>query len=170
MNRTASSCTAGGAEAVVVREGVAHPHAYAGVDDRETRSLEVLHELVPSRDPDGPRRAAGVGVRGSVVREAGQGNADLTTGRAITSKTASDMASSPKQFTVDAVLLLASRHQLARNAPLSDHLDKPPPWARDVTLGDLMRHTCGLLDDQDLLEAEGIELWAANQLLDIRTQ
>ncbi|MFI5476994.1 serine hydrolase [Streptomyces cacaoi] len=48
----ASLGTAGGAMAVVVRAGVANPHAYASGDDRETRSAEVLHELVPS--PDNP--------------------------------------------------------------------------------------------------------------------
>nr|WP_253268150.1 serine hydrolase domain-containing protein [Streptomyces asoensis] len=148
--------TAGGAMAVVVVAGVANPHAYASGDDRETRGAEVLHELVPS--PDGPGCAAAVGVRGSVVREAGRGKADLTTGRAITSKTVFDMASNSKQFTADAVLLLAGRHQLALNEPLSDYLDNPPAWARDVTPGDLMRHTSGIPDHQELLEAKGIEL------------
>ncbi|MFI1030380.1 serine hydrolase domain-containing protein [Streptomyces sp. NPDC020951] len=142
--------------AVVVLAGVATPHAYASGDDRETRSAEVLQELVPA--PDGPGCAAAVGVRGSVVWEAGRGKADLTTGRAITSKTVFDMASNSKQFTADAVLLLAGRHQLALNDPLSDYLDDPPAWARDVTLGDLMRHTSGIPDYQDLLEAKGIEL------------
>ncbi|MER6960670.1 serine hydrolase domain-containing protein [Streptomyces sp. NPDC000618] len=142
--------------AVVVLAGVATPHAYASGDDRETRSAEVLQELVPA--PDGPGCAAAVGVRGSVVWEAGRGKADLTSGRAITSKTVFDMASNSKQFTADAVLLLAGRHQLALNDPLSDYLDDPPAWARDVTLGDLMRHTSGIPDHQDLLEAKGIEL------------
>ncbi|WP_442817495.1 serine hydrolase domain-containing protein [Streptomyces sp. NBC_01296] len=82
----------------------------------------------------------------------------LTTGRAITAKTVFDMASNSKQFTADAVLLLAGRHQLALKDPLSDFLDNPPAWTRDVTLGDLMRHTSGIADYQDLLEAKGIEL------------
>ncbi|MFF3206605.1 serine hydrolase [Streptomyces sp. NPDC002962] len=54
--------------------------------------------------------------------------------RAITSKTVFDMASNSKQFTADAVLLLAGRHRLAVNDPLSDYLDDPPAWARDITL------------------------------------
>jgi CubicO group peptidase (beta-lactamase class C family) len=94
----------------------------------------------------------------SGVWEAGSGKADLTTGRAITSKTVFDVASNSRQFTADAVLLLGERHQLALNDPLSDYLDTPPAWARDVTLGDLMRHTSGLHDYQDLLEGKGIEL------------
>lgn len=156
VNRKASLCTAGGAVALVVLAGVTNPHAYASGDDRETRSAEVLRELVPS--PDGPGCAAAVGVRGNVVWEAGRGTADLETGRAITSKTVFDMASNSKQFTADAVLLLEGRDQLALSDPLSEYLDDPPAWARDITLGDLMHHTSGITDYQDLLEAEGIGL------------
>ncbi|MGW6863635.1 serine hydrolase domain-containing protein [Streptomyces sp. NPDC054901] len=153
VNRMASLCAAGIAVMVAVA-GVAGPQAHATGDDREKRSAAVLQELVPS--PDGPGCAAAVGERGRVVWEAGRGRADLTTGRAITSKTVFDMASNSKQFTADAVLLLAGRHQLALTEPLSEFLDDPPAWTRDVTLGDLMRHTSGIADYQDLLEAEGV--------------
>lgn len=93
-----------------------------------------------------------------VVWEAGRGKADLATGRPITPATVFDMASNSKQFTADAVLLLAGRHRLALGDPLSDHLDDPPAWTRDVTLGDLMRHTSGIPDYQDLLEAKGVKV------------
>lgn len=156
MKRLVSSYVAGGAMIAVALAGVAHPQAYATGDDREKRSADVLRELVPSAD--GPGCAAAVGVRGSVVWEAGRGKADLKTGRAITPKTVFDMASNSKQFTADAVLLLAGRHQLALSDPLSDFLDAPPAWTRNVTLGDLMRHTSGIADYQDLLEAKGIKL------------
>ncbi|MFE2289432.1 serine hydrolase domain-containing protein [Streptomyces sp. NPDC059443] len=152
----ASLCTAGGAIIVVALTGVVGPQAYGAGDDREKRSAAVLQELVPSAD--GPGCAAAVGRRGDVVWEAGRGKADLATGRAITSKTVFDMASNSKQFTADAVLLLAGRHQLALSDPLSHFLDNPPAWARKVTLGDLMRHTSGIPDYQDLLEAKGTGL------------
>ncbi|MFF6983558.1 serine hydrolase domain-containing protein [Streptomyces sp. NPDC008343] len=136
----ASLCPAEGATAVDAQARVANAHAYASGDDRATRSAEVLQKLVPSQD--GPGCAAAVGVQGSVVGEAGRGKTDLTTGHAITSTTVLDMASNSRQCTADAVLLLAGRHQLA--------------------LGDLMRHTSGIPDYQDLLvlEAKGIELTA----------
>ncbi|MFF3209630.1 serine hydrolase domain-containing protein [Streptomyces sp. NPDC002886] len=157
MKRMASSCAAGGAVLVVILAGAANPRAYAtGGDDREKRSTEVLRQLVPS--PDGPGCAAAVGERGHVVWEAGRGKADLTTGRSITPRTVFDMASNSKQFTADAVLLLSGRHQLALSDHLSDFLDDPPAWTREVTLGDLMRHTSGITDYQDLLEAKGIEV------------
>ncbi|MGW3819169.1 serine hydrolase domain-containing protein [Streptomyces sp. NPDC005046] len=141
---------------MVVLAGVANPRAYASGDARETRSPGVLHVLVPSQD--GPGCAAAVGVRGSVVREAERGNADLTTGCAVASKPVFDMASNSERFTADAVLLPAGRHQLALNEPLSDDLDNPPDWARDISLGDLMRRASGIPDYQDPLEAKGIEL------------
>ncbi|WP_369275595.1 serine hydrolase [Streptomyces sp. R11] len=139
---------------MVVLAGVANPHAYASGDDRETRSAEVLQELVPS--PDGPGRTAAGGVRGSVVPEAGRGKAELKAGRVITSKAVFDVASNSNQFAADTALLPAGRQHLALNDPLSDHLDNPPAWARDVPLGDLMRHTSGIPDHQDLPEAKDI--------------
>ncbi|MEJ8641281.1 hypothetical protein WKI68_06950 [Streptomyces sp. MS1.HAVA.3] len=93
MKRMLALCTAGGATVAVVLAGVAHPQAYVTGDDREKRSADVLQELVPS--PDGPGCAAAVGIRGNVVWEAERGKADLTTGRAITSKTVFDMTLSP---------------------------------------------------------------------------
>lgn len=159
MNRMAWLRAAGGAVVVAVLTGAAGPQAYAtatSADDRGKRSGEVLQELVPSAD--GPGCAAAVGVRGSVVWEAGKGKADLTTGRAITPQTVFDMASNSKQFTADAVLLLAGRNQLSLDDPLSEFLDDPPAWAREVTLGDLMRHTSGITDYQDLLEAKGVKV------------
>lgn len=156
VNRMVSLCTAGGAMVSVLLVGVAHPQAHATGDDREKRSAEVLRKLVPSAD--GPGCAAAVGRRGDVIWEAGRGKADLTTGRAITPKTVFDMASNSKQFTADAILLLAGRHQLTLNDPLSGYLDNPPAWTRKITLGDLMRHTSGITDYQDLLEAKGIKL------------
>ncbi|MFE5921991.1 serine hydrolase [Streptomyces sp. NPDC056468] len=95
-----------------------------------------------------------------VVREAGRGRADLTTGRAITSRAVLDTATNSKRLTADVVLLPAGRHQLALNYPPSEYLDidNPPAWARVVTPGDPMRHTSGIPDCQDLLEDKGIEL------------
>ncbi|MCX5192997.1 beta-lactamase family protein [Streptomyces sp. NBC_00249] len=156
VHRMALLCTAGGAMGVVVLAGVANPQAYATGDDREKRSAVVLQELVPS--PDGPGCAAAVGRRGTVVWEAGRGKADLATGRAITPETVFDIASNSKQFTADAVLLLAGRHRLALDDPLSEFLDNPPAWTRSVTLADLMRQTSGIPDYQDLLHAKGVEL------------
>ncbi|MFE4260594.1 serine hydrolase domain-containing protein [Streptomyces sp. NPDC056883] len=157
VNRMALWCAAGGTVIVALLAGAANPQAYASTgDDREKRSADVLQQLVPS--PDGPGCAAAVGTRGSIVWEAGRGKADLTTGRPITSKTVFDMASNSKQFTADAILLLAGQHRLALSDPLSDFLDDPPAWARNVTLGDLMRHTSGITDYQDLLEAKGIQV------------
>lgn len=156
MTRMASLCTAGGAMVVLVLAGVQTPQAYATDEDREKRSAEVLQELVPS--PDGPGCAVAVGRRGNVVWEAGRGKADVATGRVITPATVFDMASNSKQFTADAILLLTGRHRLALNDPLSKFLDNAPAWTRSVTLADLMHHTSGIPDYQDLLEAKGVKL------------
>lgn len=156
MNRMALLCTVGSAMVAVVLAGLPKPQAYATGDDREKRSAAVLQELVPS--PDGPGCAAAVGRRGDVAWEAGRGKADLATGRAITAETVFDIASNSKQFTADAVLLLAGRDRLALDDPLSTFFDNAPDWTRSVTLADLMHHTSGIPDYEDLLKAKGVEL------------
>ncbi|MFF5446506.1 serine hydrolase domain-containing protein [Streptomyces sp. NPDC012888] len=156
MRRTATWCAAAGVAAAAVLAGVAGPGAHAAGGDREERSAEVMRELVPSAG--GPGCAAAVGRRGDVVWEAGRGKADLATGRAITPATVFDIASNSKQFTADAVLLLAGRNALSLDDPLSRFLDDPPDWARNVTLADLMHHTSGITDYQDLLEEKGVEV------------
>ncbi|MFF2197318.1 serine hydrolase domain-containing protein [Streptomyces sp. NPDC058157] len=160
VHRTVALCAAGSAMLLGALSGLATPQAqaqaYPADGDRDRRSAAVLGQLVPAAD--GPGCAAAVGRRGEVVWEEGRGKADLADGRAITPKTVFDLASNSKQFTADAVLLLAGRHQLTLNDPLSRFLDHPPAWTRDVTLGDLMRHTSGIPDYQDLLEAEGVKV------------
>ncbi|MFJ3927466.1 serine hydrolase domain-containing protein [Streptomyces sp. NPDC090022] len=88
----------------------------------------------------------------------GAGKADLAAGRAITPATVFDIASNSRQFTADAILLLAGRHRLALDDPLSAHLDRPPAWTRNVTPADLMHHTSGIPDYEELLHAKGVEL------------
>lgn len=156
VKRMALLCTAGGAMVVVALAGIPNAQAYATGDDREKRSAAVLRELVPSAD--GPGCAAAVGKRGDVVWEAGRGKADMATGRAITPTTVFDMASNSKQFTADAILLLVGRHRLALDDPLSKFIDNAPEWTRSVTLADLMHHTSGIPDYEDLLHAKGVEL------------
>ncbi|MFM9698353.1 serine hydrolase domain-containing protein [Streptomyces europaeiscabiei] len=70
----------------------------------------------------------------------------------------SHVASDPRQFTADAVLLLAGRHQLALNETLSDCLDNPPAWTRDVTLGDLTRRTSGITDGEGFSCSKAVDV------------
>ncbi|WP_319688448.1 hypothetical protein [Streptomyces europaeiscabiei] len=68
------------------------------------------------------------------------------------------MASNSRQFTADADLLRAGRHQLALNEWLSDCLDNPPAWTRDVTLGDLMRRTSGIAEGEGFSCSKAVDV------------
>jgi CubicO group peptidase (beta-lactamase class C family) len=57
-----------------------------------------------------------------------------------------NIASVTKQFTATAALMLAEEGKLALSDPVSDYVDGLPPWSDEVTVGDLMTHTSGIVD------------------------
>lgn len=104
---------------------------------------------------DGPGCAAAVAVHGEGVWDGGFGTADLESGDPITEETVFDIASTSKQFTATAVLLLAEEGQLDLDAPLSDVLEGLPAWSGGVTLRQMLTHTSGIPDYIDLLYDAG---------------
>lgn len=83
---------------------------------------------------------------GKVVHEKGYGLADLKTKGRITPRTAFDIASVSKQFTVMAVMMLVERGQLNYAETLSKFFPEFPTDARQVTIRQLLNHTSDILD------------------------
>jgi CubicO group peptidase (beta-lactamase class C family) len=94
----------------------------------------VLHEGVP------------------VVRQA-FGRADLEQEIATTSATNYRLASVTKQFTAAAVLMLTEEGALSLDAPLRKWLPSLPESAAGSTLRQLLTHTSGIIDYEDLIPA-----------------
>lgn len=74
----------------------------------------------------------------------------------ITTDTMFHIASVSKQFTAQAVTLLAQQGKLSLDDTVADHLDGYPAWARKVTLSQLIHHTSGLPDALDVTIEQGV--------------
>ncbi|HET6431151.1 serine hydrolase domain-containing protein [Dyella sp.] len=89
---------------------------------------------------------------GKPVVRRGFGYADLEQHVAATPATDYRLASVSKQFTAAAILLLAEDHKLALDDSVRHWLPSLPPFADRITLRQLLDHTGGLLDYEDLIE------------------
>jgi CubicO group peptidase (beta-lactamase class C family) len=87
-----------------------------------------------------------------IVRRA-YGLANLESGVAATTATNYRLASLTKQFTAAAILLLAEEGRLSIDDPLRKWLPTLPQAADDIAIRQLLSHTSGLIDYEDLIPA-----------------
>jgi CubicO group peptidase (beta-lactamase class C family) len=118
---------------------------------------EALLAVLP---PDKPGCSAAVSESGVVVWAGARGLANVASHQPLDTRTIFDIASTSKQFTALAVLLLVKEHALTLDDAVSAHVPGLPAWASDVTLEQLMHHRSGIPDYTDLLTKRGIALTA----------
>jgi CubicO group peptidase (beta-lactamase class C family) len=111
------------------------------------------------RDYDGGVPGAAVLVLrdGRPVHRAGYGLADLETRTPVTPRTNFRLASVSKQFTARAIEILAERGALSLDDPVTRFLPSLPLYARQITIRQMLTHTSGLLDYEDLIPATATE-------------
>ncbi|HVJ38935.1 MAG TPA: serine hydrolase domain-containing protein [Stenotrophomonas sp.] len=107
------------------------------------------------RDYDGMQPGAAVLVLrdGEPVFRRGYGLAVVEDGTAVTPQTNFRLASISKQFTAAAILLLAQDGKLSLDDKVKRWLPTLPPAADAITLRQLLSHTGGLIDYEDLMPA-----------------
>jgi len=88
---------------------------------------------------------------GATIVAAAFGLADLEQSTPATTATNYRLASVSKQFTAMAVLLLVADGHLVLDDPLARFFAPSPPRWRHITLQQLLTHTAGLLDYEDLI-------------------
>jgi CubicO group peptidase (beta-lactamase class C family) len=94
---------------------------------------------------------------GAPVFRRAYGLADLEQHVAATPATNYRLASMTKQFTAAAVLALAEEGRLSLDDPVRKWLPSLPPAADAVTLRQLLTHTSGLLDYEELIPADATQ-------------
>jgi len=104
--------------------------------------------------PDSPGLAVLVRKGGKTVFERGYGLRDLRTKTRIDAKTNFRLASVTKQFTAMAIMLLAHDGKLHYDDKLTQYFPEFPAYGADITLRDLLNHTSGLPDYEDLMNVE----------------
>ena len=114
--------------------------------------IEAVFSGVTS--PDAPGLAVLVRQNGKTIFERGYGVTDLHTKTRIDAHTNFRLASFTKQFTAMAIMLLVHDGQLRYDDTLTKSFHEFPAYRRDITVRNLLNHTSGLPDYEDLMEAE----------------
>jgi CubicO group peptidase (beta-lactamase class C family) len=109
---------------------------------------QIFAGMKSARDPGA---AVLVLEKGQVRFERGYGVSDLRSIREIDGHTNFRLASCTKQFTAMAIMLLVHDGKLRYEDRLSDVFPDFPEYGRSITIRNLLNHTSGLLDYEDLM-------------------
>ena len=110
-----------------------------------------------------PGFAVLVKQNGKIVFERGYGVREFRTGSKIDTKTNFRLASVTKQFTAMAVMLLVHDKKLKYETTLGEIFPDFPDYGKKVTVRQLLNHTGGLPDYEDLMDAmekEKGQIWS----------
>jgi CubicO group peptidase (beta-lactamase class C family) len=88
---------------------------------------------------------------GQAVFRRGYGVTDLHTLHAIDAETNFRLASFTKQFTAACIMLLVRDGKLRYDEPLTDIFPEFPAYGKSITVRNLLNHTSGLPDYEDIL-------------------
>lgn len=88
-----------------------------------------------------------------IVFKKGYGVSNINTGEEIKPTTNFRLASVTKQFTAMSILLLQKRRKLSLEDPISKYFSTIPPYISKIRIKDLLTHSAGLIDYEDLMPA-----------------
>jgi CubicO group peptidase (beta-lactamase class C family) len=103
---------------------------------------------------DEPGLAVIVRRNGKLVFEKGYGVRDLRTRAKIDGQTNFRLASVTKQFTAMCIMMLVRDHKLEYADTLTDVFPGFPSYGKSISIRNLLNHTSGLLDYEELWEKE----------------
>lgn len=125
--------------------------AFCSAQVSSTQIDEVFSSLKSSKAPG----AAVLVVRhGHVIFRRGYGLTDLRTRHPIEPSTNFRLASFTKQFTATCIMLLVHDGRVRYDDRLTDIFPEFPAYGKAITIRNLLNHTSGLPDYEDLLTAE----------------
>ena len=109
---------------------------------------------------DAPGVAVLVIQNGKSIFERGYGVSDLRTKHRITPDTNFRLASLSKEFTAMAVMLLVHDHKISYSDHVTDVFPDFPEYGKAITIRQLLTHTSGLLDYEDLMaNSDGLSVF-----------
>jgi len=114
---------------------------------------QLDNEFSAIASPDTPGFAVLVRKDGKVVFEKGYGVRDLHTKTEIDTHTNFRLASFTKQFTAMAIMLLVHDGKLRYDESLAEIFPEFPAYGKTITVRNLLNHTGGLPDYEDLMDA-----------------
>jgi CubicO group peptidase (beta-lactamase class C family) len=126
----------------------------AGCLFAQVSSAQIEGIFAPFRSADAPGLAVLVVHNGRVVFRRGYGVTDLHTLHPIEPNTNFRLASFTKQFTASCIMLLVLDGKLRYDDHLTDVFPEFPAYGKAITIRNLLNHTSGLPDYEDLLMAQ----------------
>ena len=118
-------------------------------------------------DSHSPGLAVLVRQNRRTIFERGYGVTDMKTETRIDAHTNFRLASCTKQFTAMAVMLLVHDGKLRYDEPLTEIFPDFPAYGRVITIRNLLNHTSGLPDYEELMDHASSARWTAdNQIQD----
>jgi CubicO group peptidase (beta-lactamase class C family) len=131
-------------------------HASGRVSAKQVSTAQVSAKQVDAiftslKSSNAPGAAVLVVRDGRAVFRRGYGVTDLRTLRPIDAKTNFRLASFTKQFTAACIMLLAHDGKLHYDDHLTDFFPEFPAYGKPITVRNLLNHTSGLQDYEDLL-------------------
>jgi CubicO group peptidase (beta-lactamase class C family) len=115
------------------------------------KKIDAVFSAVAS--PDAPGLAVLVRQNGQSVFERGYGVRDLRSKARIDPHSNFRLASFTKQFTAMAIMLLVHDGKLRYDERLTEIFPDFPAYGKSITIRNLLNHTSGLPDYEDLMEA-----------------
>jgi CubicO group peptidase (beta-lactamase class C family) len=131
--------------------GTASRSPAQSADNSREKQVEAVFSGPTS--PDAPGFAVLVRQNGKTAFERGYGVTDLRTKTKIDAHTNFRLASFTKQFTAMAIMLLRWQRKLRYEEPITEIFPEFPAYGRTITIKNLLNHTSGLPDYEDLMNA-----------------
>src|SRR5258708_23739446 len=116
----------------------------------EKQMDEIFSRLT---SPDAPGMAVFVRTQGQPIFDRGYGVRDLRMKAKINAHTNFRLASFTKQFTAMAIMLLVHDGKLRYDEALAELFPDFPAYGKSITVRNLLNHTSGLPDYEDLMDA-----------------
>jgi CubicO group peptidase (beta-lactamase class C family) len=131
---------------------IAGSSAFAQSSSEEvTKQMEAVFSGIATSET--PGFAVLVKKDGKIVFENGYGVRDLRTKTAIDAQTNFRLASFTKQFAAMAIMILVHDGKLRYDESLTDVFPEFPAYGKQITVRNLLNHTSGLPDYEDLMDA-----------------
>jgi CubicO group peptidase (beta-lactamase class C family) len=122
--------------------------------DQASKNKQIEALLSAVTQPGAPGLAALVVKDGRTVFEQGYGIGKLGTTEKIDAETNFRLASVTKQFTAMAVMLLVQEGKVRYDQSLTDIFSEFPAYGKGITVRNLLNHTGGLPDYEELMDRE----------------
>ena len=150
--------------AIVLAASLVNSNAIAA--DSQNEAVAVDRQFAPWDRPDSPGCVVAVSKDSRIAYNRGYGMADLDHDVKITPNTIFYVGSISKQFTAAAILMLAQDGKISLDDPVRKYIPELTDFGAPVTLRQMLHHTSGLRDYEQLLWFDGWRLDSPDLLTD----